>query len=212
MDMPSRAKGFTDQAWARSETILETPDVVDRIDEAGRFLGQAAASFLGFHVTAYGRSRVPFESPLEAIFFAWWWAWEMGRTTLYFENLCGPWLYLRPQHWVEVEEKRYRLDFLVQPAILSADMAKYQDRHFPKVAIELDGHEFHEKTREQVTAGNQRDRALQKAGWTVFHVSGSELFRRPKDVTREIHDHCVDAYHQFQYLVYKETSGADTLT
>ena len=45
------------------------------------------------------------------------------------------------------------------------------------IAVELDGHDFHERTKEQVTYRNQRDRLLQAAGWAVFHFSGSELYR-----------------------------------
>lgn len=55
-----------------------------------------------------------------------------------------------------------------------------------RVAIECDGHEFHEKTKEQVARDKSRDRALQIAGVRVFRFSGSEIYRRPRDCAREV--------------------------
>ena len=56
------------------------------------------------------------------------------------------------------------------------------------IAVELDGHDFHEKTKAQVAYRNRRDRDLQSAGWTIFHFSGSELFREPCNCVREVMD------------------------
>lgn len=47
-------------------------------------------------------------------------------------------------------------------------------------AIEIDGHEFHEKTPTQVLARNRRDEYLQRAGWTVLHCSNHELLKNPR--------------------------------
>lgn len=52
-----------------------------------------------------------------------------------------------------------------------------------KVAIELDGHEFH-KTREQRTSDAQRERYLQRQGWQVIRFTGTEIH---KDVAK-----CID--------------------
>lgn len=43
------------------------------------------------------------------------------------------------------------------------------------IVVECDGHEFHEKTKEQVERDNKRDRYLQQEGWRVFRFSGSEI-------------------------------------
>ena len=45
-----------------------------------------------------------------------------------------------------------------------------------RVAIELDGHEFH-KTQEQRTCDAKRERYLQKQGWQVIRYTGSEIHR-----------------------------------
>jgi very-short-patch-repair endonuclease len=45
-----------------------------------------------------------------------------------------------------------------------------------KVAIELDGHEYH-KTQEQRTYDAQRERTLQELGWQVIRFTGTEIYR-----------------------------------
>ena len=42
--------------------------------------------------------------------------------------------------------------------------------------IECDGHDFHEKTKEQVARGKRRDRDLISMGYDVIHFSGSEIW------------------------------------
>jgi hypothetical protein len=44
-----------------------------------------------------------------------------------------------------------------------------------KVAVELDGHDFHERTKEQAKRDKSRDRALTAKGWTVLRFTGSEV-------------------------------------
>lgn len=45
--------------------------------------------------------------------------------------------------------------------------------------IECDGHDFHEKTKEQVRRDKERDRNLQGAGLTVLRYAGSEIVADP---------------------------------
>lgn len=102
------------------------------------------------------------ESPLEDI-FAWYW-------TAFSE--CQPFgdsrLVLEPQTWFDDREfGQYRFDFSVVLEQLGP----------LKIAIELDGHTFHEKTREQVNRRNDKDRRMQLHGWKMLHFSGDELLR-----------------------------------
>jgi very-short-patch-repair endonuclease len=129
-----------------------------------------------FHEEATNQSSddfstaVTLESPLEEAFARCWVVAQM---------LCLDYVItLRPQ----VVVGDYRLDFVLGSIY----------RSFPKLAVELDGHEFHEKTREQVTRRNTRDRYLQMTGWKVFHVSGSEFFRDPLECVRDIHLHAIE--------------------
>jgi very-short-patch-repair endonuclease len=47
------------------------------------------------------------------------------------------------------------------------------------VAVECDGHDFHERTKEQAAHDRARDREVQSRGLPVFRFTGSELYRNP---------------------------------
>jgi hypothetical protein len=120
--------------------------------------------------------RNVFESPLEESFYVWWVALEQvvsGGNIL---------VQLDPQFPVVIGDEHYRLDFRVK-AWKRGDTAG----NYPKIAVEVDGHEFHERTREQVALRDARDRALQKDGWVVFHYSWSEFFADPLGKVAEVY-------------------------
>ena len=62
---------------------------------------------------------------------------------------------------------KYRADFLVY-----SDSGKGD-----KIVIECDGHDFHEKTKEQAQRDKKRDRDMQIAGYKVYRFTGSEIHR-----------------------------------
>ena len=45
------------------------------------------------------------------------------------------------------------------------------------IAVECDGHDFHEKTKEQVARDKARDRSITSQGYRIFRFSGSEIYR-----------------------------------
>jgi hypothetical protein len=49
----------------------------------------------------------------------------------------------------------------------------------PVLAIECDGHEFHERTKAQARRDRARDRAVQHQGVTIFRFTGSEIYADP---------------------------------
>ncbi len=55
-----------------------------------------------------------------------------------------------------------------------------------KIAVELDGFEFHEKTKEQAISDKERDRNLQQEGYFVARFSGSEVYADPKEILFKI--------------------------
>jgi hypothetical protein len=59
-----------------------------------------------------------------------------------------------------------RVDF----AIMSEDLAP--------VAIELDGHEFHERTKEQAARDKSKDRMIQESDWKILRFTGSEIWNK----------------------------------
>ncbi len=66
----------------------------------------------------------------------------------------------------------------------------------PQIAVEIDGHDFHERTKGQVEDRNRRDRDLQAAGWKVFHFSGAEVYRSPEKCVREVMEYAAGQFHR----------------
>jgi hypothetical protein len=57
---------------------------------------------------------------------------------------------------------------------------------FPKIGVEVHGHEWHERTRQQTDYRNRRDRDLQNAGWQLYHFGGGELVTQPDRCVAEV--------------------------
>ena len=54
------------------------------------------------------------------------------------------------------------------------------------IGIECDGHEYHEKTKQQAQRDKSRDRILTAAGWRLLRFTGSEINKRPDLCADEI--------------------------
>lgn len=75
---------------------------------------------------------------------------------------------------------KYRVDILL--------VAKYRGIGPKYVAVECDGHDFHEKTRAQASRDKSRDRFIQSKGLPVFRFTGSEIWRDANGCAREVYD------------------------
>lgn len=53
------------------------------------------------------------------------------------------------------------------------------------VVVECDGHDFHEKTKEQASHDKKRDRRLVAAGYQVLRFTGSDIWRDPIGCAQE---------------------------
>ena len=109
------------------------------------------------------------ESPIERLLLA-------ALVAEHFPVFCGDqWrsadlaLELKPQFGVS----RYRMDF----AITGKSVL---------IGIECDGHEYHEKTKQQAQRDKSRDRILTAAGWRLLRFTGSEINKRPDLCADEI--------------------------
>lgn len=101
---------------------------------------------------------------------------------------------IRPQeemeHWIQTREEGaclipqamimgYRADFLL--------LAKFHARSdLSRVVVECDGHDYHERTKEQAAYDRRRDREMTAAGYRVFRFTGSEIFRDALGCVEEI--------------------------
>lgn len=77
------------------------------------------------------------------------------------------------QATVRTSRSEYRVDF----AFVSPQS---------KVAVELDGHAFHERTKEQAARDKRRDRDLTQRGWSTLRFAGSEVWANPVRCLAEV--------------------------
>jgi very-short-patch-repair endonuclease len=85
---------------------------------------------------------------------------------------------LSPQEPIPTDVGSFTVDFLIVPDNHNLEQVK--------VAIELDGHEFHERTRDQVRKDKARERAIVQQGVTVLRFSGSEIVRNGRGCVEEV--------------------------
>jgi very-short-patch-repair endonuclease len=81
--------------------------------------------------------------------------------------------WVRPQSEVTACGNKYRVDFLVELFVT----LNGGPRGTYRLVIECDGHDFHERTKEQAARDRSRDRALLSAGCQVIRFTGSEIFK-----------------------------------
>jgi very-short-patch-repair endonuclease len=133
-------------------------------------------------------------SPIEQIFYAHW----------HFKE-HSPHVELLSQHKIG----QYKVDFLVSPIsffVNSCDGYNYDslltniDKDIQDYAVELDGHEFHEKTKEQVEKDKKRERFLVSKGLIVMRFSGREIYKNPFDCVNEVFE---QAWEQMPEIITK---------
>lgn len=72
----------------------------------------------------------------------------------------------------------------VAGALYRIDFAFFSDLR--RYAVELDGHDFHERTKHQAARDKSRDRALTANGWTCLRFAGSEVYADPVACAEQI--------------------------
>jgi very-short-patch-repair endonuclease len=90
---------------------------------------------------------------------------------------------------------KYRVDFLVRFTVQYFD----GETDSCDVIVECDGHNFHEKTKEQAENDKSRDRALQGIGCAVLRFSGREIWRDPGKCAEQVFQYLTDQlYRQYK--------------
>jgi very-short-patch-repair endonuclease len=78
----------------------------------------------------------------------------------------------------------YRVDFLIHDCSVAPEVAR------PRwIIVECDGHDFHERTKEQARHDKKRDRYLQSLGAKVLRFTGSEIWADPEACAHETLSH-----------------------
>ena len=126
--------------------------------------------------------RIICDSPIETIFYIAYMCQIIEMGFPYTELLI-----LYRQTEIIAEDKRYRVDFLIDTESVSG----IKKNKPVKLVIECDGHDFHEKTKEQVERRNKRDFELKKVGYDVLHFSGSQIYKDPIDCAKKVIDYCM---------------------
>jgi very-short-patch-repair endonuclease len=69
----------------------------------------------------------------------------------------------------------YRIDFRIDTKALDHP-----------IFVECDGHDFHERTKEQAERDRSKDRRIQEAGIPILRFTGREIFRNPLEVVNQV--------------------------
>lgn len=80
-------------------------------------------------------------------------------------------LLIQPTIQLATGKHVYRPDFVLLNQL---------DTPLKPIAIELDGHDFHERTKEQARRDKSRDRNFTNQGWKVLRFTGSEVYADPE--------------------------------
>lgn len=120
-------------------------------------------------IAGKARSKVPERKPLDVEI-------EYSYTAPYGEHNR---LLVEPQKKVG----EYRVDFLL--TFTGVRQWNWDDsgnrtpvnKIMNQMVIECDGHDFHEKTKEQAKRDKSRDRTLQQVGYKIYHFTGSEIYQ-----------------------------------
>lgn len=79
----------------------------------------------------------------------------------------------------------YQFPIKPKSSIYFVDFAFLSFEDDRPICVELDGHEFHEKNKTQVSNDKKREREIALSGWTVLRFSGSEIQKSAKNCIDE---------------------------
>lgn len=146
---------------------------------------------LEFTLAKWRRMAAACESEIERAFVAGWidatnnhFLWAQDEIQMYAKGCadiaCAPpfaGLHLWPQTTIAA----YRVDFFIIAAFTYAQTSAPDRLGQVRVVVECDGHDFHERTKEQAERDKRRDRELTAMGLTVLRFTGREIWRSPVD-------------------------------
>lgn len=74
--------------------------------------------------------------------------------------------------WPQARVDGYRIDFLF--AVKRGEAVRY-------TVVELDGHDYHERTKRQASYDKARDRHFTKKGWMIARFTGADVWADPDE-------------------------------
>ena len=138
-------------------------------------MAEAKAEIIHYGMTARCHS------PIEALFLTAFHIVAEEHGGFFFEEpVLGP----KAFFFVKLQDPigSYRADFVV---------GIYDHPEYQRIVVECDGHDFHERTKDQAAHDRARDREMQKLGYKVFRFTGSELYRDAIGCATEVVDQAI---------------------
>jgi very-short-patch-repair endonuclease len=164
-----------------SEFPLEPEDDEQLNDLHRAALRTIVMRHVAFISNDFERAAAQCESPIERamLYAVALVAWDWTDSVLLRVDGHASGLFASRSIALEIEPQadvgKYRVDFLLT---LSAPLrADPTTRPSVRMVLECDGHDWHEKTREQAARDRERDRALQQLDLAVFRYTGSDIWR-----------------------------------
>lgn len=122
------------------------------------------------------------ESPIERVMAAWLYSeltfsFGMHDLTVFVgpreeRRWPEPYNYNGAGLYCQAPIDRYRVDFLL--------FARIADKH-SWLVVECDGHDYHERTKEQARRDRSRDRWMTLNGLKVLRFTGQEIYENPQE-------------------------------
>lgn len=137
----------------------------------------------GVYRSSWERRLGKTESPIEAEFLRAFCgaAFDHGYEVAKASRATSGIIIVSPQKTID----RYRVDFEVKYPFFG-DLLE--------IVVECDGHDFHERTKQQASRDKRRDRDLQRLGYQVFRFTGSDIHGDARGCACEV----LDAIMEFQ--------------
>lgn len=157
-------------------------------NRALKMVEEAAETLAAAHVEAYLTLAALCESPIEELMLAalhcdlqyppfmvaTHWYGKGGRDGLGLPAAPFPALDCH----LQAQVLNYRADFLLD---------YHDERGIRQIfVVECDGHDFHERTKEQARRDRKRDREMMRAGVHVIRFTGSEIYADPEACAQQV--------------------------
>ena len=137
-------------------------DIERRLDRYKNRLGSRFERIVRETLAGFGIA-----SPIEQLFVMEWHYQQV-------EQRYG--VQLQPQKRVSTDAGDFSIDFVVK---------RHGNSALP-LAIELDGHDFHEKTKAQASWDRRRERSIVRSGYLVVRFTGHEIFQDAEKCVKEV--------------------------
>ena len=129
------------------------------------------------------------DTPIENAFIVAVEAWLWARGLPLVMRRCGG-EWGSPQKQLEDPKTWFVFEPQAQIDAYRVDFAFYQrggeESKIRGLVVECDGHDFHERTKQQAITDRSRDRRLQELGYTVYRFTGSEIYSDPMKCAEQL--------------------------